>query len=202
MSLTAAQLFQPSPSGVGPYGNVPTNPTPGTWLAEMLATAALVGLPTTSWQSGAPERTILATQAVSFALSDVDVSVMAQGGFLQTASTGTVTYTATDGTSVTIPVTPDPSNAAQNPTGAPGWLDLLLTNVYGVTRLQATYATGPLAIVNLKGTSVGPYVAGAYHVGNTTTGASYHNQVSLTVPPSSPRVVSRVRLVPHLQGSP
>ena len=185
MSLTAAQLFQPSPSGVGPYGNVPTNPTSGTWLAEMLATAALVGLPTTSWQSGAPERTILATQAVSFALSDVDVSVMAQGGFLQTASTGTVTYTATDGTSVTIPVTPDPSNAAQNPTGAPGWLDLLLTNVYGVTRLQATYATGPLAIVNLKGTSVGPYVAGAYHVGNTTTGASYHNQVSLTVPSSA-----------------
>ena len=184
MSLSAAQLFIPAPSGVGPFGNVPGVPQSGTWLAVMLTIAQQVQLPTTSWQSGAPERTILAIEAVTFAQSDVNISIMAQGGFLQTAASGTVTYTANNGTNVTVPVTPDPSNASQNPTGAPGWLDLLTTSVYDVPRLQATYATGPLAIVNLKGTSVGPYSAGGYHVGNANTGATYHNQATLTIPSS------------------
>jgi hypothetical protein len=183
--LTVQQLFQPAPSGVGPYGNVPLVPPAGSWLADMLEVAADVQLPTTSWQSGAPERTILAIQAVTFAESDVNISQMAQGGFLQSAASGTVTYTTTDGTNVTIPVTPDPSNAAQNPTGAPGWLDLLTANVYDVTRLQATYATGPLAIANLKGSTIGPFATGAYHVANVATGATYHNAASLTVPSSS-----------------
>lgn len=142
----------------------------------MLNTAALVQLPTTSWQSGAPERTILAIEAVSFAQSDVNISIMAQGGFLQSAASGTVTYTTVNGTTVTVPVTPDPSNPAQNPTGALGWLDLLTSNVYDVNRLAATFATGPLAIVNTKASSVGPYATGTYHVGNSQTGASYSNQ--------------------------
>jgi hypothetical protein len=182
--LTAAQLFTPAPSGVGPYGFVPGQPASGTWLQIMLGIAQQVQLPTTSWQSGAPERTILAIQAVTFSMSDVNISIMAQGGFLQTAASGSVTTTATDGTVVTIPVTPDPSNAAQNPTGALGWLDLLGTNVYDVSRLPAAPASGPLAIVNLKPSSVGPYVAGGYHVGNTNTGASYSNESSLTIPSS------------------
>jgi trimeric autotransporter adhesin len=182
--LTVNQLFQPAPSGVGPFGNVPIVPPQGTWLSQMLSNAATVQLPTTSWQSGAPERTILAIEAISFSQSDINVSTMAQGGFLQSAASGTVTFIANDGTNVTIPVTPDPSNAAQNPTGAPGWLDLLGENVYDTTRLQATDATGPLALVNLKGSSVGPYLAGGYHVANTATGATYHNLSSLTIPSS------------------
>ena len=184
MSLTVADLFAPAPSGVGPYGNVPMVPASGTWLGVMLGIAAEVQLPTTSWQPGAPERTILAIQAVTFSKSDVNISIMAQGGFLQSAASGSVTFTANDGTNVTIPVTPDPSNLAQNPTGALGWLDLLSTNVYDVNRLAATYASGPLALVNLKGTSVGPYAAGSYHVSNVTNGATYHNLASLSVPSS------------------
>src|ERR1019366_2573027 len=113
-ALTVAQLFEPTPSGVGAYGNVALVPAADTWLATMLAEAAEVGLPTTSWQPGAPERTIFAVEAVSFASSDIDISIMAQGGFLQSAASGTVTYTANDGTVITQPVTPDPSNAAQN----------------------------------------------------------------------------------------
>ena len=183
-ALTVNDLFQPTPSGVGPFGNVPAVPAADTWLATMLAEAAEVGLPTTSWQPGAPERTIFAVEAVTFASSDVDISTMAQGSFLQSAASGTVTFTTTDGTTVTQPVTPDPSNAAQNPTGAPGWLDLRGQDIYGVTRLQASYATGPLAIVNLKGSSVGPYVAGGYHVSNTGTGRTYNNPASLTIPSS------------------
>ena len=66
-ALTVNQLFEPTPSGVGPYGNVPSVPAADTWLATMLAEAAEVGLPTTSWQPGAPERTIFAVEAVTFA---------------------------------------------------------------------------------------------------------------------------------------
>lgn len=183
-SLTVSQLFTPAPSGVGAYGNVPLVPASGTWLAQMLAIANTVGLPTTSWQPGAPERTILAIEAVTFSESDVQVSRMAQGGFLQSAAGGTVTYVTNNGTTVTVPVTPDPSNAAQNPTGALGWEDLLSQNVYATTRLSATAAVGPLAIANLRPTSVGPFSAGAYHVSNTVTGALYTNIATLNIPSS------------------
>lgn len=182
--LTVSQLFTPAPSGVGPFGFVPPIPATGTWLSIMLDIANTVQLPTTSWQSGAPERTILAIEAVTFAQSDVNISIMAQGGFLQPAAFGSVTFTATNGTNITVPVTPDPSNATQNPTGALGWLDLLSNNVYGNQRLAATQAAGPLAIANLRGGSLGPYAAGSYHVENQFSGATYSNTTSLTIPSS------------------
>jgi hypothetical protein len=183
VALTTAQLFQPAPSGVGPFGNVPTAPEAGSWLAQMLAVATTVQLPTTSWQSGAPERTIFAVEAVCFSLSDVNISLMAQGGFLQPAAFGSVTYTAVDGTTVTILVTPDPSNLAANPTGALGWLDLLAENVYVTERLIATYATGPLAIAKTTSGSLGPYAAGSYHVASVL-GPTYANVDALTIPSS------------------
>jgi hypothetical protein len=189
--FTVTQLFQNAPSGVGPYGfvggalvgQVPQTPGAGTWFATMLQIAASVQLPTTSWQPGDPERTILATEAVCFALSDANISLMAQGGFLQSASSGTVLYTAPDGTQVLLPVTPDPSNAAGNPTGAPGYLDLLASNVYDVTRLQATPATGPLAIVKLSAGTL-TYGVNAYHVGGLG-GATYANKAGGISIPSS-----------------
>ncbi len=183
MTLSTSQLFQPAPSGVGPFGNVPMAPPAGSWLAIMLNVATQVQLPTTAWQSGQPERTIFAVEAVLFATSDANISLMAQGGFLLPAATGTVTSTATDGTTTTVPVTPDPSNAAQNPTGAPGWLDLLGVNVYGTTRLAASYATGPLAIAKVTAGSVGPFSAGGYHVASVA-GPTFHNTSSLTIPSS------------------
>lgn len=183
-SLSVSDLFTPTPSGIGPYGSVPNSPPLSTWFGRMLSVAGTVQLPTTSWQPGAPERTILAIESVEFAQSDVDVSLMAQGGFLESAATGSVTFTALDGTVVTVAVTPDPSNAAQNPTGAPGWLDLLTESTYAVTRLQATYCAGPLAICNTTVTAKGPYAAGQYHVANTNTGATYSNAGALTVPSS------------------
>jgi hypothetical protein len=191
--LTVNQLFAPAPSGVGPYGivggavvgAVPQVPGAGTWLSMQLGIAATVQLPTSSWQPGDPERTILATESVCFALSDANISAMAQGGFLQSAASGTVTYTDPQGATTTIPVTPDPSNAAQNPTGAPGYEDLLAANVYEVTRLQATPASGPLAIAKLSGGTIA-YAAGAYHVENTLTGATYHNPASITIAGTAP----------------
>lgn len=186
--LTTSELFEPAPSGVGPFGNVPLNPPTGTWLGRMLAVATTVQLPTTSWQSGAPERTIFAVESVLFSLSDANISIFAQGGFLQPAASGTVTYVAIDGTTVTIPVTPDPSNAAQNPTGAPGLLDELAENVYATTRLGASFAAGPLAIAKTTAGSVGPFAPGAYHVASIL-GKTYANQASLTIPASSSFVI-------------
>lgn len=181
--LTVSDLFQPAPSGVGPFGNVPLNPVAGSWLQRMLTVAEQVQLPTTSWQSGAPERTIFAIQAVNFGIADSNISLMAQGGFLLPAATGSVTFTTVDGTTVTVPVTPDPSNVAQNPTGALGWLDLLGVNLYDTERVPASYATGPLAIAKTTAGSLGPFAVGQYHVASTA-GPTYRNTSALTIPSS------------------
>ena len=184
--LTVASLFQPMLSGVGAASTPAAPGVTNTWLGLEYQFAAQFGLPTTSFQPGAPERTIFAVEGVCFALSDVKVSQRAQGGFLQTAALGTITYQAPNGTSVTIPVTPDPSNAAQNPSGTLGWQDLLSQSQYGIFRLQQTFAQGALAIANLAGASKGPYTAGAYHVANASTpSATYHNLASLTIPSSA-----------------
>lgn len=183
VSLTVSDLFQPAASGVGPFGQTST-PAPGSWLSVMLQIATTVQLPTTAWQPGGPERTILAIEAVTFSQSDADISVMAQGAFLDPAASGTVTYVDVDGTSTTIAVTPDPSNPAQNPSGAIGWLDLNTQNTYDVYRLAATYATGPLAFANLGATTLN-YATGTYHAGNAQNGATYTNPAALSIPTSA-----------------
>ena len=50
----------------------------------------------------------------------------------------TVSYVALNGQTIKIYVTPDPSNPAQNPTGALGWLDATGQNVFDTTRITAT----------------------------------------------------------------
>lgn len=182
-SFPYSDLFTPTASGVG-SGN-PLTPTAGTWMATMLTVAAAVGLPTTSWQSGGPELSILQGMAVTFAEVDANISIMNQGGFLDFAASGSVTYVNTNGLTVVQPVTPDPSIPAQNPTGAPGWLDVLGQGFYGITRLQATFATNILAFVNVSASSTATYAPGSYHVANPSTGATYSNVNSLTIPPST-----------------
>ena len=182
--LTAADLFQPALSGVGPFGSIPSQPSSSTWLGRMIEFATIVQLPTTSWQPGGPERTMLAIQAVSFAMSDVNISLMVQGGFLQTAANGTVTYTTLQGQTVTVPVTPDPSDPAQNPTGALGWLDLLSNNIYNVERLTPSRASGDLAFANLSGSTIGPYAQGSYHAASALNGATYSNEDVFSIPSS------------------
>jgi hypothetical protein len=180
VTITVQDLFTPAVSGVGTNQAVPPA---GSWLAVMLTIANDVQLPTTSWQSGAPELSILSVEAISFSQSDANVSIMAQGGFLDSAASGSVTYALADGTLTTVPVTPDPSNASQNPTGALGWLDLNAQSVYGVTRLAQSYASGPLAIANTTGGTL-TYTTGSYRVGNTSTGATYANESPISAPSS------------------
>ena len=162
-----------------------TPATASQWLANILQNDATVGLQTTSWQSGGMARTIIQVMSYMYAQSDVAVSIMAQGGFLDFAATGSVTYVSATGISITQPVTPDPSVPAQNPTGIPGWLDLLADSVYNVQRIGATAAANVVAVVNTSTSTYGSYTQGTYHVANLSTGATYSNETSLSIPPSS-----------------
>jgi len=180
MTLTIDELFQPRLSGVGP--NVPPG---GSWLSVLITDAQTLGLPTTSWQPGQPERTILSIDAVEFSQMDALISQIAQGGFLDFAASGTVTYVALNGQTVTFPVTPDPSIPSQNPTGRPGWLDELGTSSYDEERIPATYASGPLSFVNRSASTLGPFLAGTYHAANYLTKKTYSNLASLSIPPSA-----------------
>lgn len=181
-TINITDLFAPLPPGVSLD---PTTPVPdGTWMSTLLTTAQTLGLDTTAWQPGAPERTILAVCAVSFAQEDVIISLMAQGGLLDFAASGTVTATAVDGTTTVVKVTPDPSIPSENPTATPGWLDAIGQSFFRQTRFQATSASGQLAIANTSASTLN-YSAGAYHVANTVTGATYGNSAALSVPPSA-----------------
>lgn len=182
-SFNYSELFTPAASGVG-SGN-PLSPASGTWMSFLLSVAASQNLPTTAWQSGGPELSIYQSLAVKFSETDANISIMNQGGFLDFAATGSVTYVAANGITIVAPVTPDPSIPSQNPTGSPGWLDVLGSMVYGTTRISASFATNTLAIVNTSGVSSTAYSPGGYHVANPGTGATYHNRDSLTIAPSS-----------------
>lgn len=151
------------------------------WLAQILENAQTLQLQTTAWQTGGMARTIMAIVSNIMSQEDAVVSIMAQGGFLDFAASGTVTYVALNGQTVIQPVTPDPSIPSQNPTGVPGWLDVLCDSVYDVQRIGAQFASGVIAIANTSASIYGPYTPGTYHVSNPTSGQGYANQDSLTI---------------------
>jgi len=186
MSLTIEELFQPAPSGIS---NAVT--PDDSWLGKELAVAEVVELPVTAWQPGGMARTILAIAASGFAESDALVSAFAQAGFLQWAATGTVTFVKPDGTVIVTPVTPDPSDASVNPTGALGWLDALSQQLYDTTRIPQTYASGTLYLVNTSASTVGPLAPLQFHVAATTEPRpTYSNIATLTLSPSTARNVT------------
>lgn len=164
MTLDISDLFSPAPSGVNPTN--PTAPPPsGSWLETLLAEGVTLGLQTTQWQAGGITRTILAMLATGLATDDQIISVMAQGGFLDWASL----------------VTPDPAVVPAS-TWQPGWLDELASSTFNCPREIAFQAPGQIVFTNSTGGSLGPYAAGTFHVSNPTTGATYHNEASLTIP--------------------
>ena len=161
--------------------------TPATqtqWLDQELSNCNTLQLSTSSWQSGGMCLTIL--EVFSYILSEQDaiVSTMAQGGFLDFAANGSVTYTAADGTVVTTLVSPDPSIPGQNPLGQTTWLDALSTSVYNVTRIGSTPASGNMLIANATSSTYN-YNSGTYHVSNPVSAASYSNTASLAIVPSA-----------------
>ena len=128
---------------------------------------------------------MLSIMATMFGQEDAAISIMAQGGFLDYAATGTVTYTALDGTEVTQKVTPDPSIPGENPDGVPGWLDVLASSIYDKTRIAATIASGTQALANSTSNTYGPFAIGTYHVTNPSSGAGYSNAEALTIAPAN-----------------
>lgn len=171
MTLDASQVF-----------SVGTQPE---WLQTLLSHATELGLVTTSWRAGDPERTILTIMSYALNRTDAVVSLIAQGGFLDFAATGTVTFTNPDGTTVLAPVSPDPSDPEQNPTGATTYLDVLCEQNYLTFRIRLSNAGGALAILNTSVDTYGPFAAGAYHVSDPFNNAGYSNTESLTIPPST-----------------
>jgi hypothetical protein len=159
--------------------------TQAQWLANMLANDATVGLETTSWNSGDYIRTILTVMSFMYASEDGNIAIYAQSGFLQFCATGTVQLTTTKGDVVTVYVTPDPSIPAQNPTGAPGWLDALANSVYDVQRIQAQPAAQNIAFVNTTSVTPPSYAIGAYHVADASTANTFTNTAAMTLSPSS-----------------
>ena len=154
-----------------------------TWYSGLLTIAGYVGLPATSWQSGGIARTILAIQSWTNAGQDSIMSMAAQGGFLDFAATGTVQLTNPIlGTVTTAPVTVDPSTLTGTALSSwqPGWLDILADGSYNCQRIQATAASGVLALTNSTGSSYGTYQPGTYHVANPSTGATYSNTAAFT----------------------
>jgi hypothetical protein len=183
-NLSITQLFQNQPPGISTQ-NPSATPASGSWLATLLADAASLGMPTTAWQSGDPIRTAIAIMATELSKEDGVISQQAQGGFLDFAANGTVTLVGLNGTTATMPVSPDPSVPGQNPNGATTWLDVLSTSRYNCTRLQPSTASNTLYVVNPTGSSLGTFNPGTFHVQNSTTFATYSNQTTFTLSPSS-----------------
>lgn len=154
------------------------------WNTQTLASASVLDLKVTSWQAGQPSRTMIAIMSQIFAQQDATVSLMAQGGFLTFAATGSVTYTALNGKTVTQKVTPDPSIPGENPDGIPGWLDVLAESVYDEVRTGAVYASNTLYLANTSANSYGPFSPGTYHASNPLSSAGYSNVEALTIGPA------------------
>jgi hypothetical protein len=154
------------------------------WLQTLFSAAINLGLPTTSWRTGDPERVFLTMLSYLSQRFDALASAYSQGGFIDYAATGTVTIELPDGDTFTLAVSPDPSTDA-NPNGDTTLLDELCRQNYDVERIRLTTAGGPLAILNTSVTTYGPYAAGSYHVANPFTKATYSNTVSVTITPST-----------------
>ena len=168
-----------------PVSSLFVSQTPAQWLVQCLADGQALGLTTTSWQSGDPLLTMMNIVALELSKEDaLGISLRSMGGFLDFAASGSVTVTDINGATTQVPVTPDPSIPAQNPTGALGLLDTLASSVYNVKRSLASAAAGSLYLANTSGVSLGSFVAGTFHTQNVLTGATYSNQATFAFTPS------------------
>jgi hypothetical protein len=143
----------------------------------MLSVGTTLALSATDWNSGGIARTIMTVMAWMFQTEDVFISQIAQGGFLDYAASGTVSYVNSNGVTVVVPVTLDPST---NPGAPPGFLDALSSSIFNVTRIGAAGGAGVEVIWNTGGQS-GSYAAGTYHILNPTAGLTYSNTGPITI---------------------
>lgn len=144
----------------------PISPTEAT--ATILSVAQALGLQTTAWQPLGMARTILATQGqISSDYSKI-VNFIAQGGY--------VSYAAQMVDTTGNPITT--------------WMTLVAKNMFNVDRIDATFATGPVPIINGSGTTY-TFAAGQFHLSNTTTGKSFSNASAISITPGTTNPVMR-----------
>jgi hypothetical protein len=115
-----------------------------------LELASAVGLPTTSWRTGDPERSFYKFMAEVLADHDSVVSTWIKAGFLSAAV----------------------EDAKES--GDSSWLKLLAYDMYGISVPSAGYATPTVTLHNGGGGNY-PRLAGEITVKNSATGKTYHN---------------------------
>jgi hypothetical protein len=135
-------------------------------LAQLLAIEQALGVPVTAWQKLGIGRTIYATLAQEFADNSATINFLAQGGY--------ASYAAQMVDGAGAPVTT--------------WLDLVASEVYGISRIGSTFAscdsTG-FTLSNTGATTHGPFDPGQLHFANSTTGAQYTNTATVSIPPGT-----------------
>lgn len=120
--------------------------TAATILAKALVIAEAVGLPVTSWAPGDPSRVYLKTEAEQFAEAlEPMAAEYIKAGFLDTAEGDDL-----------------------------AWLKLHVDQSFGVTPIEATFATCTLLLTNTGGGEF-TAAAGDLTIKNTVTGKTYHN---------------------------
>lgn len=130
-------------------------------LEQLLIIEQVLGVPVTAWQKLGIGRTVYATMAQEFADNSSIINFIAQGGFASYAS------------------------QMVDPNGVPvtTWMDLVASEVYGISRIGAQYAAldnTQFIVTNPDAQAYGPFDPGSQTYGNGTTGATYHNTDTVT----------------------
>lgn len=159
--LTVADLFTPA--------------TQADVLALELSIAAQLGLPTTAWQPLSPEMVIEGVNAQLSATYSIEVSQIAQGGF------------ATSAAFMVAPIGSDPSTIDSNGK-LTTWMDLIALNIYGIFRIAAAFANGPIPVTNTGATTYTYSPSAPLHFQNRVTGATYTSTGSGSIAPGSTTV--------------
>lgn len=136
--------------------------------AEQLSLAAGVGLPTTAWQPVQAVPAIVNVNAQSLASASEGISNTAQGGYASLAA------------------------KMLNSDGSPrtDFMDLISKENYNTTRQPATFAAGPVPVVNTLAVSYPYGPSNPLHFQNATTGATYTTQGTGTIAASGSSTVN------------
>ncbi len=124
---------------------------------QELTIAQTLGLATTAWQPLGMARTILAINAQEISTASDLIAFIAQGGYASYAAL----MVDGDGNPVTT------------------WMDLRSVDQYNVTRIPASFASGPVPVSN-SSASAYPFTPGQLRFQNAS-GATYSNTASGTI---------------------
>lgn len=135
------------------------------WYARGIEVAQALGLSTTSWRDGDPTPTAFYFVAEALGSLEGVRAEQVKASFLSSAVT------------------------AAKASGDSTWLKILASEVYGVTAVEATYAS-PSATLTNTGTRLYVIEPGDVTVRSSTSGKTFHNTTSATLTPAGTTQVS------------